>query len=199
MKKWSMLLMIAAAALLVSTFSSNVSAQEEPGQGASISVDKSTDPTSASLGDTITYIYTVTNTGQVTTDNLTLIDDKLGAISLDKTTLNPGETANSTGSYTHNVVDSDFPGPITNTATATGADPLGNTVTDNVTASVPLNPMTKADILRYREVPGKGIDAAPGLQKPFNPKSQAAEHAGKKDEPKIKKQFKTRSRAENHP
>ena len=30
-------------------------------------------------------------------------------------------------------------------------------------------------------VPGKGIDKAPGLQKPFNPNSNAAEHAGKKD------------------
>lgn len=39
---------------------------------------------------------------------------------------------------------------------------------------------TKADILKDSGVPGKGIDTAPGLQKEFNPKSQAAEHAGKK-------------------
>lgn len=41
------------------------------------------------------------------------------------------------------------------------------------------NNMTKAEILKTRGVPGKGIDHAPGLQKPFNPKSKAAQHAGK--------------------
>ncbi len=39
---------------------------------------------------------------------------------------------------------------------------------------------TKAGILEYSGVPGKGLENAPGLQKPFNPKSQAAKHAGKK-------------------
>jgi len=41
--------------------------------------------------------------------------------------------------------------------------------------------MTKADILKERGVPGKGIDHAPGLQKPFNTKSNAADNAGKKN------------------
>ncbi len=36
----------------------------------------------------------------------------------------------------------------------------------------------KAYILK--DVPGKGLDKAPGLQKPFNPKSNADDHAGKK-------------------
>jgi len=39
---------------------------------------------------------------------------------------------------------------------------------------------TKAGILKESGVSGKGIDTAPGLQKPFNPKSKAAERAGKK-------------------
>lgn len=39
---------------------------------------------------------------------------------------------------------------------------------------------TKADILINSGVPGKGLDEAPGLQKPFNPNSKADEHAGKK-------------------
>ncbi len=38
----------------------------------------------------------------------------------------------------------------------------------------------KNDMLLESGVPGRGIENAPGLQKPFNPKSQAAEHAGKK-------------------
>ncbi len=40
---------------------------------------------------------------------------------------------------------------------------------------------TKADILKGSGVLGKGLDTAPGLQEPFNPKSQAGEHAGKKN------------------
>ena len=40
---------------------------------------------------------------------------------------------------------------------------------------------SKADILENSGVPGHGLDTAPGLQKEFNPKSQAAEHAGKKN------------------
>ncbi|MHA1482060.1 MAG: hypothetical protein ACTSQA_01315, partial [Candidatus Heimdallarchaeaceae archaeon] len=42
------------------------------------------------------------------------------------------------------------------------------------------NIWTKGEILRYRNVFGKGIEDAPGLQKQFNFRSKAAEHAGKK-------------------
>lgn len=58
------------------------------------------------------------------------------------------------------------------------------TVTDNTT-------MTKAEILKERGVPGKGIDEAPGLQKPFNPNSNAAENAGNKNQVKEKNKIKS--------
>lgn len=45
---------------------------------------------------------------------------------------------------------------------------------------IPIPVPTKADILKDSGVPGKGLESAPGLQKPFNPNSQAAENAGKK-------------------
>lgn len=35
---------------------------------------------------------------------------------------------------------------------------------------IPVPPPTKADVLRDRGVPGKGLDKAPGLDKPFNPR-----------------------------
>ncbi len=41
-------------------------------------------------------------------------------------------------------------------------------------------PRSKDEILMRSGVPGKGLSTAPGLQKSFNPKSQAAKHAGKK-------------------
>ncbi len=39
---------------------------------------------------------------------------------------------------------------------------------------------TKADILKDSGIPGKGLENAPGLQKPVNPNSQADKHAGMK-------------------
>jgi len=48
---------------------------------------------------------------------------------------------------------------------------------DNV---LPEEEPTKSDILMNSGVPGKGLENAPGLQKPFNPNSQADEHAGMK-------------------
>jgi hypothetical protein len=44
---------------------------------------------------------------------------------------------------------------------------------DNVT-------MNKADILIESGVPGRGVNEAPGLQKKFNPNSNAPNNAGKK-------------------
>ncbi len=42
-------------------------------------------------------------------------------------------------------------------------------------------PPTKACVLIESGVPGNGLENAPGLQKSFNPRSQAGKHAGKKD------------------
>ncbi len=197
MKKWSLLLIIAAVALLIPMLSANVSAQEKP----SLSITKTADKTSASPGDTITYTYIISNAGNVTVDNVTLEDDMLGEIDLGEVaSLKPGKNIAATATYT--VTIDDLPGPIVNIATARGNDPLNNVVTDNTSASVPLiinkTLLTKAEILKLSGVPGKGIDAAPGLQKPFNPKSQAAEHAGKKDRDNEEEQLQIRQRTENH-
>jgi hypothetical protein len=173
----------------------SVSAQGE------FSISKSADLTSAAVGDNITYTYTITNSGNATTDNLSLQDDKLGAISLTDTTLAPGESVTATATYA--VTISDLPGPIVNTATVTGTDPDGALVsatTDPVSVSLYINKklLTKAEILKLRGVCGKGILKAPGLQKLFNPKSQAAEHAGKKDKDEKKEQLRIKQMTENH-
>jgi hypothetical protein len=89
------------------------------------------------------------------------------------------------------VAISDLPGPLVNTAKVTGTDPDGKSISatsEAVSVSLTINKslLTKAEILKLSGVPGKGIEKAPGLQKPFNPKSKAAEHAGKKAKPKQK-------------
>lgn len=169
----------------------------------SIEVAKTADKESASPHETITYTYVIINKGDVTADNLTLMDDKLGAISLnvnDKT-LAPGDNVTAIATYT--VTIADLPGPIINTANVTGIYTDGKSVsaTSNaVEVSLTINKtlLTKAEILKLSGVPGKGIDTAPGLQKPFNPKSQAAEHAGKKDRDNEEEQLQIRQRTENH-
>ena len=101
------------------------------------------------------------------------------------TSLAPGATATGTASY--KVVFADLlSGSIKNTATVTGIDPAGYAVSAGsgvvtVSTSIIRSLLNRAEILQSSGVPGKGIDTAPGLQKPFNPNSQAAEHAGKKD------------------
>jgi hypothetical protein len=151
----------------------------------SIAVVKTSDRSTASVGDVITYTYIITNTSSVDLTNISLIDNKLGSIKLEAATLSPGSKVTAKKKYT--VISSDLPGPISNIATGQGNDPLGNIISaksNEVIVSLIVNqnpPTTKADILKNNGVPGKGIEHAPGLQKPFNPKSKAEEHAGKKN------------------
>jgi len=194
MKRWSIPVLIAIVALLMPMSAASVSAQDETG----LSISKSANLTSAAASETITYTYTISNSDNVTVDNLSLQDDELGEISLTDTTLAPGKSITATATYT--VTISDLPGPIVNTATVTGSEPDGMLVsatTDPVSVSLYINKslLTRAEILKLNGVPGKGILNAPGLQKIFNPKSQAAEHAGKKD--KAKEQLRIRQMTKN--
>ena len=157
---------------------------------ASLQVVKVADTESALLNDIITYTYTVTNNGMVEISDIALTDDKIGAIPLisDNVTVSSlGPNKAVTVSATYKVVLGDLiAGSIKNIAMVKGVDPQGVTVTgssEEVTVSTNIIKalLNKADILKLSGVPGKGIDTAPGLQKPFNPKSQASEHAGKKD------------------
>lgn len=80
-------------------------------------------------GTTVTYTYTITNTGNAPLSNVTLVDDKLGAITLGVTSLAPGasttvtmaspiasDTINiATASGTYGEVESQFFGTVTDT------------------------------------------------------------------------------------
>jgi len=103
---------------------------------ASMDVAKTPSPAEANVGETITYTYTVKNTGTVSIKGLKLSDNKLKEIQMDKSDLAPGDTA--TGSATYIVSESDLPGPLTNVVTATAKDAAGRDVTGSATAEVPL-------------------------------------------------------------
>ncbi|MEE4195013.1 MAG: sortase [Anaerolineae bacterium] len=89
--------------------------------------------TRADVGDQITYTFVVTNTGNVTLDNIT-IDDAIPGVAFTggPITLAPGasDSTTFTAVYTLTVADLDA-GTFTNTATVSGDDPNDNPVTDS--------------------------------------------------------------------
>ncbi len=107
-----------------------------------IHITKSANPTTGHVGDTIVYTYTVTNTGQVNITNVAVTDDKCSPV-----VLNAGASVGaadnilngSPDSWVYNcsrVLLAGDPDVLINTATVTGKDPTGATVTDKATATV---------------------------------------------------------------
>ncbi len=101
------------------------------------------DPLAVSVGDTVTYCFNVSNTGDVNLTSVKVIDNIYGHV-LATPLLAPGESIE--GMVTHTVVKSDEPS-VTNTANATGTDPLGGTVndTDDCTINVTIHPDVKLE------------------------------------------------------
>jgi uncharacterized repeat protein (TIGR01451 family) len=81
------------------------------------------------IGDTVTYTYVVTNTGDTTLYDISVDDDILGHIG-DIDVLEPGQSVTLTRDF---VVGDE---PVTNVATATGEDILGRSVSADDDATV---------------------------------------------------------------
>jgi uncharacterized repeat protein (TIGR01451 family) len=94
-----------------------------------IKIVKTANPTSGSPGDTITYTYDVTNTGDTTLFDVSVDDDVMGHIG-DIAELAVGETVTLTAEFTLGN------SPVTNVGTAAGHDVLGLEVTDDDDATV---------------------------------------------------------------
>ncbi|GIK36253.1 MAG: hypothetical protein BroJett011_00860 [Chloroflexota bacterium] len=103
-----------------------------------ITVSKTASLDTAKVGQTITYTYRITNSGNITLTTVSAGDDKLGQVSLSQTTLAPNQAA--TGTLTYNVIAANLPGPLVNTVIVTGTPPEGLAVTAVATASVALLP-----------------------------------------------------------
>jgi len=97
-----------------------------------IKIVKTAKPTSIGPGETVTYTYTVTNTGDVTLFDVKVTDNKLGNIcTIDQ--LAVGETKTCTADFT---ASSGFGGPLDNVGKAKGHDVTGFSVQDTDTATV---------------------------------------------------------------
>ncbi|MBN1221571.1 MAG: DUF11 domain-containing protein [Anaerolineae bacterium] len=101
---------------------------------AAITITKVANVSTAGIGETITYTYRLTNTGDITLTELMLIDEPLGSVTLLTTTL--GLSASTSGVATTLITEADLPGPIVNTATVTGTYLASNLVSTTTTESV---------------------------------------------------------------
>ncbi|AJR18835.1 DUF7507 domain-containing protein [Pimelobacter simplex] len=129
-----------------SSLTSTPSALEIPGRGQpELTLVKTADRASYELGDTITYTFTVTNTGNVTIDDVTVTEGSftgsgdLSAITCGAAaaSLAPDESVDCTATYEVTQADVDR-GSVDNTATAGGRTTTGDDVTSGpADASVP--------------------------------------------------------------
>ena len=105
------------------------------------------------VGDTVTYGYTVENTGDVTLSNVALVDDLEGTLVLSDvagdgvTVLAVGDTE--TASSAHVVTQAEFDaGTLINIATADGDSPLGVNVQDTDTQTVTFAQNPAIDVVK---------------------------------------------------
>jgi uncharacterized repeat protein (TIGR01451 family) len=104
----------------------------------------------AGVGDTITWTFTLTNSGNRTLTGLNVIDPIAGSVSCPATTLAPGAGATCTGDTPHVVTQADVDaGVVSNTASAQGNDPLGNPVTSNPSSTdTPLDQIAAVRVVK---------------------------------------------------
>ena len=107
-----------------------------------------TDSREFGSGSNVDFEVVVTNTGDVTLTNVTVMDPAVGDCAKVIGTLNPSESATYTCTATNVVAD------FTNIATVTGDPPTGDQVTDNDPSTVTIIPPNPAiDIRKQAEGP----------------------------------------------
>ncbi|MFE6868769.1 hypothetical protein ACFVFS_19690, partial [Kitasatospora sp. NPDC057692] len=79
-------------------------------------------PGPVNVGDTVTYTYTVTNTGATTLNSVKVADDHVTPVNCSETTLGPGQSTTCTGTYVVTAADA-VVGHVLNVATANGLNP----------------------------------------------------------------------------
>ena len=105
-------------------------------------------------GNSIEYTFTVTNTGNVTLTDITVSDPKItGVITLDETTLAPGENTTGTATYLITQAEKDA-GEVENLATVTGTPPT----TDPDNPAEPIDPVPSTP-----DVDNPGTPGDPGI------------------------------------
>ncbi|WP_035784922.1 DUF7507 domain-containing protein [Jeotgalicoccus psychrophilus] len=114
-----------------------------------ISLVKTSDKTAVSAaGEPVVYTFEITNTGNVTLNDIVLNDEKLdGNITLENTTLEPGASMTVTEEYSVSQADIDS-GSVENTATVSGVDGEDTEVTDEDSNVIPATQLASIDLVK---------------------------------------------------
>jgi uncharacterized repeat protein (TIGR01451 family) len=108
-----------------------------PSQNPAMTITKTPNPlTYSASGQTITYTYTVKNTGNVELNAVKVVDSMLGQITLLSTDLAPNAQTTGTATYKTTVADMTA-GSVSNTATVYNGTQQLNQTTAKVTAPPP--------------------------------------------------------------
>jgi uncharacterized repeat protein (TIGR01451 family) len=122
-----------------------------PGLAPAIEITKSASPLTYNRhGQTITYTYTVVNTGNTTLHNITVTDNRFGTIACPARTLAPGQSMSCTHTHPISAIDLDA-GHIANIARATGTPPVGGPLT-----SLPARALVTLSLIAPPTVPVTG-------------------------------------------
>ncbi len=89
-----------------------------------------TAPVGGNLGDSITYRFVVTNTGNVPLSTVVIADEKLASVTCDDTSLNVGQSTNCVGATYALTQDDINTGEVSNQAVVTADAAAGGTATD---------------------------------------------------------------------
>lgn len=102
-----------------------------------------TGPDEAEIGETITYAFDVTNTGDTALTNVNITDPLIGggAIAVQPPSLAIGESGKATAEYTVDEADINADDEVHNTATVHGTDPDGDVVTSQDSHVVEIPPV----------------------------------------------------------
>jgi uncharacterized repeat protein (TIGR01451 family) len=132
-------------------------------QSPSLTVAKSADlQTITAAGQTITYSFAITNTGNVTLSGIAVTEKDfsgsgaLSAIDCPTTTLAPGTGVTCTATYTVTQKDVDS-GSVTNAALATGTPPGDNPPVDSPPSGVDIPVTQSASIALVKSVDASGM------------------------------------------
>ena len=141
-------------------------------QASAISLVKGVPTGTRSLGATLTYTVTATNSGNVTLTNVVVSDPLLTPPSATCASVSPEGTCVLTGTYV--VTQADVAaGTIVNTASVTGNPPTGATVTETSAVTTPITlPTFTCDSTFYEVISGQlsRLNPVTGTYVPIGPK-----------------------------
>ncbi|MFT3860586.1 GEVED domain-containing protein [Micropruina sp.] len=106
----------------------------------------------ADAGDTVSYSFLVTNTGQTPLTSIAVTDTKVSSVSCPVTSLAIGASTTCTATYTLTQADINA-GSVVNTATVAGTPPTGSNVTDTDTETKTLTAVPSIDLTKTAGTP----------------------------------------------